>query len=93
MVPRALPTAGRKRSGAAKTCFWPLWHPSDDATKDNDDYRVRTCTGTKKKKMSAAGLSFDRPPEVSFDFWLDGPNRVEELGSEISDILIIRSDI
>ena len=34
-----------------------------------------------------------RPPEVSFDFWLDGPNRVEEFGSEISDILIIRSDI
>ena len=28
-------------------------------------------------------------PEVSFDFWSDGPNRVEELGSEISDVLII----
>ena len=35
----------------------------------------------------------NRPPEVSFDFWLDEPNRVVELGSEISDILIIRSDI
>ena len=39
------------------------------------------------------GWAVNRPPEVSFDFWLDGPKRVGELGSEISDILIIRSDI
>ena len=35
------------------------------------------------------GEAADRPPEVSFDFWLDGPNRVEELGSEISDVSIV----
>ena len=38
-------------------------------------------------------LHIDLAPEVSVNFWLDGTNRVGELGSEISDILNIRSDI
>ena len=38
-------------------------------------------------------LHIDLHPEVSFDFWLDGPNRVGELGSVVSDVLIVRSDI
>ena len=38
-------------------------------------------------------LHIDLLLQPIFDFWLDGPNRVGELGSEISDILIIRSDI
>ena len=43
--------------------------------------------------MWVDALHIDLLKLVSFDFWLDGLNRVGELGSDISDILTIRSDI
>ena len=67
-----------------------LWRTDDRSI---DDRHARMHAPNHMHPMHAAGACGSLPPEVSFDFWLDGSNRVEELGSEISDVSIIRSDI